>query len=202
MPPRSVQKVRDFRRKLSSMKKCSLKSTWNQLILSDNLPPPDLKIICENNVPIFCHQTVLAGSSAYLRSIFKSISVKYGDDSFRQSDDVTIYCVDVGSDSIIKSLQLLYDGGTLISSVNKKVTMELKYVLSKVLFIDILKLTDRDSVTAIPVDGTKVASRNFSERKSTVHQSVINSEVVVGNEIVSNVAMGKVYDQEKHSKKK
>ena len=166
------------------------------MILSDNLPPPDLKIICENNVPIFCHQTVLAGSSAYLRSIFKSISVKYGDDSFRQSDDVTIYCVDVGSDSLIKSLQLLYDGGTLISSVNKKVTMELKYVLSKVLFIDILKLTDRDSVTAIPVDGTKVASRNFSERKSTVHQSVINSEEVVGNEIVSNVAMGKVYDQE------
>jgi len=203
MPPRSVQKVRDFKKKISSLNKSvSSRSswTWNELILQENLPTPDLKIICENNVPIFCHQSFLAGSSTFLRRIFQSISVKNGDDGFRLSEDVTLYCPDIDSNAISKCLQLLYDGGTLISTVNKDVIKDLKYVFNKVLLIDVVQLNDRGSITALPIEGErKMSSRDFYQRKESVtvveSEKILESEEVAGKEIASNETLRKSCDQ-------
>ena len=128
MPPRSVQKARDLRSKWDSSdyKQDQFSRLWKDLTL--NLPNSDLMIICKDNVPIFCHQSIVGGASGFLRTMLLNISLTNGDDSFRINEDATIFLPEEESEVITKCLRLLYDGFYAVktSLEDKRITKEVK----------------------------------------------------------------------------
>ena len=153
MPPRSVQRAKEMQMKLTSMspsrKKMVTERLWSDLSLieaKDALGQQnyDVELVCGDLLSVFCHQTVLAAASSFLRNILHSVSLKSGDDSVRSSEMVTILLPDVSSKILSKCLNFLYHGFCLTSSTSKLEIKEFKNVFKNVLQIDIVKLTDRD----------------------------------------------------------
>ena len=60
------------------------------------LPPPDLRIVCGDSISLSCHQSVIAGSSSFLRELLLGVSLRNGDDSIRPGDDVTLFVPEAG----------------------------------------------------------------------------------------------------------
>ena len=98
MPPRSIQKVRDLMTRICSqdfrVQRCS--DLWESMVREEALPPPDLRIVCGDSISLTCHQSVIAGSSSFLRELLMGVSLRNGDDSIRPGDDVTLFVPEVG----------------------------------------------------------------------------------------------------------
>ena len=62
----------------------------------ETLPPPDLRIVCGDSISLTCHQSVIAGSSSFLRELLLGVSLRNGDDSIRPGDDVTLFVPEAG----------------------------------------------------------------------------------------------------------
>ena len=163
MPPRSIQKARDFLNKWNSSetRRIQFSRLWQDLTL--NLPNSDLMIICKDNVPIFCHQSIVAGASGFLRTMLQNISLKNGDDSFRINEDATIFLPEEESEVIKKCLLLLYDGLFAIetSPESKRITKEMKNTWKNVLHFDVVKInTSKGEIECKPSE-KKIVERNF-----------------------------------------
>ena len=163
MPPRSVQKARDFKTKITSqefrMQRCS--DLWETLTRMADMSPPDLRIICKDGISVACHQSIIAGSSLFLRELFIGVSLKSGDGTLKVNEDVTVFVPDIESSAVVGCLSLLYDGvahlytGATNSSnpETRNKTMELKDLWKNVFRIDLVKLSGKGGIDMQPFTG-------------------------------------------------
>jgi len=143
------------------MKRIKFSRLWKDVTKSSNLPIPDLIIICKDDT-LYCHQSIVAGASGFLRTMLQNISLKNGDDGFRINEDATIFLPDEDSEVIKKCLRLLYDGVFAVgkSPEDRRITKEVKNTWMNVLYCDILKMNNKESFEVKQLE-KKISERNF-----------------------------------------
>merc|ERR1712126_216796 len=156
MQPESVNKWSS-----TEMKRIKFSRLWKDVTKSSNLPIPDLIIICKDDT-LYCHQSIVAGASGFLRTMLQNISLKNGDDGFRINEDATIFLPDEDSEVIKKCLRLLYDGVFAVgkSPEDRRITKEVKNTWMNVLYCDILKMNNKESFEVKQLE-KKISERNF-----------------------------------------
>ena len=125
------------------------------------MSPPDLRIICKDGISVACHQSIIAGSSVFLREMLVGVSLKSGDNTLKVNEDVTLFVPDIESTAVVGCLSLLYDGvahlytGATNSSnpTTRNKTMELKDLWKNVFRIDLVKLSGKGGIDMQPYKG-------------------------------------------------
>ena len=147
MPPRSVQKARDFKHRLTTREYRSARCAklWSE---ATRQPSWDATLVCGDGVSLGCHQSVLAAASGFLRELLAGVSVRNGDGSLRLGDSVTFLLPDVNSDAVVKCLSLLYDGFAGVSLEDKVATVEMKTIWKSLLQVDLVRLNDKTAIEA------------------------------------------------------
>ena len=192
MPPRTVQKARDFRSKISSqefrLQRCL--DLWETLTGTEAMSPPDLTIVCKDSISVHCHQSIIAGSSMFLKELLVGVSHKNGDDTMKVNDDATLYVPDIESRAVVGCLSLLYDGVAHLytgadncnNTETKNNTLELKDLWKNVFRIDLVKLSGKAGIDMQPLTGRVFRDfhqiqKDMKERKTSLE--VQEREMVV-----------------------
>ena len=178
MPPRSVQKARDFKQRLTTPEHRSARCAklWSEATLQ---PSWDATLVCGDGVSLGCHQSVLAAASGFLRDLLAGVSARNGDGSLRLGDSVTFLLPDVNSDAVVKCLSLLYDGVAGVSLEDKVATVGMKTIWKSLLQVDLVRLNDKTAIEAklmkCPI------TRNFTSYKKETERYCDDEKLLQDN---------------------
>ena len=176
--------------------------------MTEAMSPPDLTIVCKDSISVYCHQSIIAGSSMFLKELLVGVSLKNGDDTLKVNDDATLYVPDIESRAVVGCLSLLYDGVAHLytgadncnNTETKNNTLELKDLWKNVFRIDLVKLSGKAGIDMQPLTGRVFRDfhpiqKDMKERKTSLE--VQEKEMVVQKKESDTVEEVNYFEDEK-----